>query len=87
MLVGANHIKPYMLEKCVDSPERGVGLRRRIIAAESDLTKALTALPYVGYDYSKVRKRNRARGGGEEDESSDVKKKKKTVFPGVGNEL
>lgn len=56
MLVKSNHIKTYMLEKCVNNPERGVGLRRKLIAAESDLTKALTGLPYVGYDYSKVRR-------------------------------
>ncbi|CAI6361598.1 unnamed protein product [Macrosiphum euphorbiae] len=54
MLVKSNHIKPYMLEKCVNDPERGVGLRRKIIAAESNLTEALIQLPYIGYDYSKV---------------------------------
>lgn len=56
MLVESKHIKPYMLEKCVNNPERGVGLRRKVLAAESNLTKALTELPYIGYDYSKVRK-------------------------------
>lgn len=57
MLVKSNHIKPYMLEKCVNNPERGVGLRRKVIASESNfnLTEALTELPYIGYDYSKVR--------------------------------
>lgn len=55
MLVESKHIKPYMLEKCVNNPERGVGLRRKLLAAESNLTKALTELPYIGYDYSKVR--------------------------------
>jgi hydroxymethylglutaryl-CoA reductase (NADPH) len=54
MLVKSNHIKPYMLEKCVNNPERGVGLRRKVIAKENNLTKALTELPYIGYDYSKV---------------------------------
>ncbi|CAH1723691.1 3-hydroxy-3-methylglutaryl-coenzyme A reductase isoform X1 [Aphis gossypii] len=54
MLVKSNHIKPYMLEKCVNNPERGVGLRRKIIAAESNLAEALIQLPYIGYDYSKV---------------------------------
>eukprot|EP00102_Acyrthosiphon_pisum_P022350 XP_016659560.1 PREDICTED: 3-hydroxy-3-methylglutaryl-coenzyme A reductase-like [Acyrthosiphon pisum] len=54
MLVKSNHIKPYMLEKCVNNPERGVGLRRKIIAAESNLMEALIQLPYIGYDYSKV---------------------------------
>lgn len=55
MLVKSNHIKPYMLEKCVNNPERGVGLRRKVLAEENNLTKALTELPYIGYDYSKVR--------------------------------
>lgn len=55
MLVKSNHIKPYMLEKSVNNPERGVGLRRKVIAEESNLKEALTELPYVGYDYSKVR--------------------------------
>lgn len=58
MLVKSNYIKPYMLEKCVNNPERGVGLRRKIIAAESNLTKAMKELPYIGYDYSKVRNQN-----------------------------
>lgn len=44
-----------MLEKCVNNLERGVGLRRKVIAQESNLTEALTELPYTGYDYSKVR--------------------------------
>lgn len=55
MLVKSNHIKPYMLEKCVNNPERGVGLRRKVIGEESNLIEALTELPYIGYDYSKVR--------------------------------
>lgn len=54
MLVKSNHIKPYMLEKTVNNPERGVSLRRKVIAEESNLTQALTELPYMGYDYSKV---------------------------------
>lgn len=54
MLVKSNHIKPYMLEKCVNNPERGVGLRRKVIAEESNLTQALVDLPFTGYDYSKV---------------------------------
>lgn len=58
MLVKSHHIKPYMLEKCVNNPERGVGLRRKVISEESNLMDALTELPYVGYDYSKVRNYN-----------------------------
>lgn len=58
MLIVAKHIKPYMLEKCVDSPERAISLRRKILATEDERTKALMALPYAGYDYSKVRKNN-----------------------------
>jgi len=54
MLVKLNHIKTYMLEKCVNNPERGVGLRRKVIAEENNLMDALTGLPYTGYDYSKV---------------------------------
>lgn len=55
MLIKSNHIKPYMLEKCVNNPERGVGIRRRLIGEEDNLTEALTELPYMGYDYSKVK--------------------------------
>ncbi|XP_050525133.1 3-hydroxy-3-methylglutaryl-coenzyme A reductase isoform X2 [Daktulosphaira vitifoliae] len=54
MLIKKNYIKPYMLEKCVNDPERGVGLRRKVISEENNLENALKKLPYVGYDYSKV---------------------------------
>lgn len=53
-LVKSNRIKPYMMEKCVNNPERGINLRRRVIAEESNLTKTLTKLTYTGFDYSKV---------------------------------
>jgi len=82
MLVKSNHIKSYALEKCVNNPERGVGLRRKMIAEENNLMDALTELPYTGYDYSRVI------------DYSDNKKKFylnvlyiNKMFIGVGNKL
>lgn len=53
-LVSANHIPGYMLEKAVDNPERGVGIRRMVLAKKASLDKALAHLPYRNYDYSFV---------------------------------
>lgn len=54
MLVKHRHIPAYQIEKAVNDPERGVGIRRQILGADENLTEALTELPYKHYDYSKV---------------------------------
>ncbi|XP_046662046.1 3-hydroxy-3-methylglutaryl-coenzyme A reductase isoform X2 [Homalodisca vitripennis] len=53
-LVRASYIPTYQIEKAVDDPERGVGIRRQIVGQSGDFTDALTQLPYRNYDYSKV---------------------------------
>lgn len=55
VLVKNKHIPSYQVEKAVDNPERGVGIRRKIIGANGNLSQALLDLPYKNYDYSKVR--------------------------------
>lgn len=54
LLVKKKHIPAYQIEKTVDDPERGVGIRRKILAREGSFQKALTDLPYRNYDYGKV---------------------------------
>lgn len=53
-LVLANHIPSYLIEKEVDNPERGVGIRRLVLAKKANLDQALAPLPYRNYDYSYV---------------------------------
>lgn len=53
-LVFANHIPAYQLEKEVDNPERGVGIRRMVLAKIANLEKPLSQLPYRNYDYKFV---------------------------------
>ncbi|RZC35616.1 3-hydroxy-3-methylglutaryl-coenzyme A reductase [Asbolus verrucosus] len=54
LLVKNKHIPAYQIEKAVDDPERGVGIRRKILAIEGKLSDALIDLPYKDYDYGKV---------------------------------
>ncbi|KAL3290142.1 hypothetical protein HHI36_023506 [Cryptolaemus montrouzieri] len=54
MLVENKHIPAYQLEKAVEDPERGVGIRRRIIGSQANITKALVNLPYKNYNYDQV---------------------------------
>lgn len=54
VLVKNKHIASYQVEKAVDNPERGVGIRRKIVSANGNLSQALVDLPYKNYDYSKV---------------------------------
>ncbi|KAF7281823.1 hypothetical protein GWI33_004224 [Rhynchophorus ferrugineus] len=54
MLVDTKHIPAYNLEKAVQNPERGVKIRRKIIAGQMKRTSAFLNLPYKHYDYSKV---------------------------------
>lgn len=53
-LVYANHIPAYLIEKEVDNPERGVGIRRMVLAKRASFQKQLSNLPYKHYDYSPV---------------------------------
>ncbi|KAF4519164.1 hypothetical protein B566_EDAN008227 [Ephemera danica] len=53
-LVDAKHIPAYQIEKALNDPERGVGIRRQIFGKAGSFTKALDNLPYRNYDYSKV---------------------------------
>lgn len=54
LLVKNKHIAAYQVEKAVDNPERGVGIRRKMIGASGNFSHALADLPYKDYDYSKV---------------------------------
>nr|QYV43154.1 HMGR2 [Colaphellus bowringi] len=54
LLVKHKHIAAYQIEKAVDNPERGVGIRRKILGNEANVLSALTDLPYRNYDYGKV---------------------------------
>lgn len=54
LLVKNKHIPGYQIEKAVDDPERGVEIRRKILAIEGKVYDALTDLPYKNYDYGKV---------------------------------
>lgn len=54
LLVKRKHIPTYQVEKAIDDPERGVGIRRRVVGAEGNFFEALSDLPYRNYDYSKV---------------------------------
>lgn len=53
-LVKNKHIAAYQLEKAVGNPERGVAIRRKIIAKDGKFEEPFEALPYKNYDYSKV---------------------------------
>ncbi|XP_060927203.1 3-hydroxy-3-methylglutaryl-coenzyme A reductase-like isoform X2 [Limanda limanda] len=54
LLVNSKHIPAYKLEATMESPERGVAIRRQIISAKLPSPSALSSLPYTHYDYSKV---------------------------------
>ncbi|XP_076279842.1 HMG coenzyme A reductase [Lasioglossum baleicum] len=53
-LVKQKHIAAYQLEKAVGDMERGVKIRRLIIAEAGKFTEDLVDLPYKEYDYSLV---------------------------------
>lgn len=54
LLVTNGHIPTYLIEKAVGDPERGVGIRRKIVGAAGNLGKSLDGLPFRNYDYNKV---------------------------------
>lgn len=53
-LVECRGILGYRLEAVMDSPERGVAIRREMLSSKLPDTSALENLPYRHYDYSKV---------------------------------
>lgn len=53
-LVASRNILNYKLESVLDSPERGVAIRREMLSAKLPVHSALDCLPYKDYDYSKV---------------------------------
>ncbi|KAJ8263107.1 hypothetical protein COCON_G00155640 [Conger conger] len=53
-LVNSKHIPAYKLEAMMETPERGVVVRRKMLSSKLPSTSALTCLPYREYDYSKV---------------------------------
>ncbi|KAK6305991.1 hypothetical protein J4Q44_G00229160 [Coregonus suidteri] len=54
VLVNSKHIPSYKLEAMMERPERGVAIRRHMISSKLPNTSALSTLPYLDYDYSKV---------------------------------
>lgn len=53
-LVTACKILSYKLEAVLETPERGVAIRRDMLSLKLPVSSALASLPYKGYDYSKV---------------------------------
>ncbi|XP_017296233.1 3-hydroxy-3-methylglutaryl-CoA reductase a [Kryptolebias marmoratus] len=54
LLVASKHVPAYKLEAMMETPERGVSIRRQMISAKLPSPLALSSLPYTNYDYSKV---------------------------------
>ncbi|XP_073334051.1 3-hydroxy-3-methylglutaryl-coenzyme A reductase-like [Pagrus major] len=53
-LVTSRNILNYKLEAVLDTPERGVAIRREMLSPKLPVHSALASLPYKDYDYSKV---------------------------------
>uniref|UniRef100_A0A7N8WKA8 3-hydroxy-3-methylglutaryl coenzyme A reductase n=1 Tax=Mastacembelus armatus TaxID=205130 RepID=A0A7N8WKA8_9TELE len=53
-LVTSRNILNYKLETVLETPERGVAIRRELLSPKLSVPSALDCLPYKGYDYSKV---------------------------------
>ncbi|XP_060791370.1 3-hydroxy-3-methylglutaryl-CoA reductase b [Neoarius graeffei] len=53
-LVENKSILGYRLEAELETPERGVAIRREMLGCKLPCPSALENLPYTGYDYSKV---------------------------------
>ncbi|XP_023679090.2 3-hydroxy-3-methylglutaryl-CoA reductase a [Paramormyrops kingsleyae] len=54
LLVNSRHILAYNLEAVMETPERGVAIRRMMLTSKLPRPSALSCLPYKNYDYSKV---------------------------------
>ncbi|MEQ2203355.1 hypothetical protein XENOCAPTIV_029114 [Xenoophorus captivus] len=53
-LVNSCKILNYKLEAVLETPERGVAIRREMLSLKLPVSSALACLPYKDYDYSKV---------------------------------
>ncbi|XP_068562593.1 3-hydroxy-3-methylglutaryl-coenzyme A reductase-like [Cebidichthys violaceus] len=53
-LVTSRNILNYKLESVLETPERGVAIRREMLSPKLPVLSALASLPYKDYDYSKV---------------------------------
>ncbi|XP_029921543.1 3-hydroxy-3-methylglutaryl-coenzyme A reductase-like isoform X2 [Myripristis murdjan] len=53
-LVASRNILTHKLEAVLESPERGVNIRREMLSSKLPVPSALACLPYKDYDYSKV---------------------------------
>ncbi|XP_077479169.1 3-hydroxy-3-methylglutaryl-coenzyme A reductase-like [Stigmatopora argus] len=53
-LVASRHILNYKLDAVLETPERGVAIRRKMLSSELPVPGALSSLPYQNYDYAKV---------------------------------
>lgn len=53
-LVTSRNILNYKLETVLETPERGVAIRRGMLSPKLPVHSALARLPYKDYDYSKV---------------------------------
>ncbi|KAM8872170.1 3-hydroxy-3-methylglutaryl-coenzyme A reductase-like [Synchiropus picturatus] len=53
-LVESRNILNYKLESVLESPERGVAIRRSLLSPKLPVASALDSLPYRNYDYAKV---------------------------------
>uniref|UniRef100_A0A4W4FXS2 3-hydroxy-3-methylglutaryl coenzyme A reductase n=1 Tax=Electrophorus electricus TaxID=8005 RepID=A0A4W4FXS2_ELEEL len=54
VLVNARHIPGYKLEAVMETPERGVTIRRKMLYTKLPNPSSFTCLPYKDYDYSQV---------------------------------
>uniref|UniRef100_A0A3Q0RBT0 3-hydroxy-3-methylglutaryl coenzyme A reductase n=1 Tax=Amphilophus citrinellus TaxID=61819 RepID=A0A3Q0RBT0_AMPCI len=53
-LVASRKILNHKLEAVLETPERGVAIRREMLSSKLPIPTALASLPYKDYDYSKV---------------------------------
>uniref|UniRef100_A0A665X118 3-hydroxy-3-methylglutaryl-coenzyme A reductase n=1 Tax=Echeneis naucrates TaxID=173247 RepID=A0A665X118_ECHNA len=53
-LVTSRNILNYKLEAVMETPERGVAIRRALLSPKLPVTAALSCLPYKDYDYTKL---------------------------------
>ncbi|XP_028829660.1 3-hydroxy-3-methylglutaryl-coenzyme A reductase-like [Denticeps clupeoides] len=53
-LVNTKNIQAYKLQDVMETPERGVAIRREMLSSKLPSPTALSQLPFMQYDYSKV---------------------------------
>lgn len=53
-LVTLRKIMNYKLEDVLETPERGVAIRRELLSSKLPVPTALASLPYKDYNYSQV---------------------------------